>query len=148
MTKIDDGIESLARDVLNAVVKKDPDRMAGALRAFPDENAMTEGYRLALAVALFVVQDQYHSVPDSVAIRALAEKAAELEDWTDITADEFATLLEGAYSRTRLDQLLPLDRVVLISYVLAGDLLAGFCKPGEWWYDYLDRAEAVIEATS
>ena len=146
--KIDDRIESLVREALTAVVKRDPERLQAAIAAFPDEHALTAGYRLAAAIALYVLQDQYGRQPTPAEVRAVADKLVELEGWTDIQSDEVTRYLTALYGGTRVDEVLLLERAFLVSYVLAGDLLSTCRRKTEDWWDYLDRAEAAIEASS
>jgi hypothetical protein len=107
---------------------------------------MTSGYRLAAAVAVYVLEDQYGRQPFAEEIHAVAAKLVELEGWTDVTADEVVKFLTALYAGQRVDEVLPLQRAFLVSYVLAADLLSSCHREGEWWFDYLDRAEAAIEA--
>lgn len=143
--KIDAGIEPLVRTVLNAVVKQDTERLQTALEAFPDADAMTSGYRLAAGIAIYVLQDQYGRQPTPEEIRAVADKTAELENWTDITSDEIYSYVTAYYDRQSVDTVMPTERAVVVSYVLAGDLLAACHRQDEKWWDYLDRAEAILE---
>lgn len=143
--KIDNQVEPLFREALASLVKADAERFSRALAAFPNEQAMTTGYRLAAAVAVYVLQDQYGRQPTPEEARAVAEKTVELENWTDITADEVASFLNAFYAGATVDTVMPLDRAVLVSYVLAANLLMSCHRDGEWWFDYLDRAEAAIE---
>jgi hypothetical protein len=146
--KIDSRIESLVREALTAVVKRDPKRLQTAIAVFPDEHALTAGYRLAAAIALYILHDQYGRQPTPAEIRAVADKLVELEGWTDIRAEEVVRYLTTLYDGTRVDEVLPLERAFLVSYVLAGDLLSTCRHTTEDWWDYLDRAEAALEASS
>lgn len=145
--KIDDRVEPLFRETLAALVKADPERFRRALAAFPDEVAMTTAYRLAAAVAVYVLHDQYGRRPTPAEVRAVAEKAAELENWTDVTAGEVTAFLTAYYDGTVVDQVMPIERAALVSFVLATNLLMSCHRDGEWWFDYLDRAEAAIESS-
>jgi hypothetical protein len=146
--RIDDQVEPLVREALTAVVKSDPDRLRQAFAAFPDGSAMTSGARLATAVALFVLNDVYGRRPTPAEVRSVADKLVELEDWTDISSDEVTTFLTAAYGGTRADRILPADRIAPLAYVIAGNLLSSCCKEGEFWFNYLDRAESGLEASA
>jgi hypothetical protein len=147
VVKIDDRVEPLVREALTAVVKHDPERLQRALEAFPDDDTMTKGTQLAVAVSLYVLHEVYGRRPTEAELRAVAGKVADLENWAGVATDEVMAFLTAAFDRTRVDQILPLDRVALLAYVVAGNLLASLCKDGEWWFNYLDRVEAVIETT-
>jgi hypothetical protein len=145
--EIDDQVESLAREALTAVVKSDAERLQRAFAAFPDDESMTRGAQLVTAVSLYVLSEVYGRTPTEPELRAVADKVVEMESWTDVTSDEVVSFLTAAYNGTRADQVLPLPRVGPLAYVIAGNLLSSCCKEGEFWFNYLDRAEAVLEAT-
>jgi hypothetical protein len=144
---IDARVEPLVREALAAVAGKDPERFQQAILAFPDDDAMTKGVQLAVALALYILHDQYGRTPTEEEIHAVANGVAELESWTDVSSDEVVTALTAAINRVRADQVLPLERALILAYVITGNLLASCHREGEKWWDYLDRAEAVIEAT-
>jgi hypothetical protein len=144
---IDERVEPLVRSTIEAVVKRDMAALQGAFARFPDDESMTYGAQLASAVGLYVLHDVYGREPTAAEIRAVANKLAEMESWTDVTADEVVLFLSAALAGQRADRVLPLERVAILPYVIAGNLLASCCKEGEWWFDYLDRAESAIEAT-
>jgi hypothetical protein len=144
--RIDDRVEPLVREALDALVKKDAERFARALTAFGDAERATTGYRLAAAVAFYVLHEQYRGEPPPDEIHAVAEEVAELEDWTDLTADEVERFIATYYTGASVDTVMPVERAVLVAYVLAANLLASYHRDGEWWFNYLDRAEAALEA--
>lgn len=144
--KIDARVEAIVRKALTGVVQRDNDKFASAIASFPDENAVAEGIRLAVALALFVLLDQYGRTPTDVEIRAVSEKVVEMEDWTDVTTDEVVAVIAAAFNHVAADQVLPMQRVVIVSYIVAGNLVSSCHKKGEEWWDYLDRIEAAIEA--
>jgi antirestriction protein ArdC len=147
MMEIDNQTEPLVREALAAVVGKDPDRLQRAILAFPDSDTMAKGIRLATAVSLYILHDQYGHTPTEAEIRAAATGVADLESWTDVTADEVVAALTAAINRVRADQVLPVERVVILAFVIAANLVSSCHKDDEEWWDYLDRAEAVIQAT-
>lgn len=146
--RIDDQVEPLVREALTAVVKSDPERLRQAFTAFPDNDAMTSGARLATAVALYVLNDVYGQRPTPAELRSVADKLVEMEDWTDVTPDEVTTFLTASYDGARATEVLPADRIAPLAYVIAGNLLSSCCKDGEYWFNYLDRVEAGLEASS
>ncbi len=146
--KISSEVEPLVREALTAMVKSDPERLRRAFLDFPNDNAMTAGAEIATTVSLYVLTDVYGRKPSHEEIVAVAEKLVEMEDWTDVTADEVVTFLTAAFDGNPMDQILPLDRIGPLAYLTAGNLLSSCCKDGEFWYNYLDRAEAAIEAAT
>lgn len=145
--KISRQVEPLVREAFAAVITKERDRLQQALDAFPDDEAMTDGVRLASAIALFVVQDKYGRNPAEEQLREAADDVSTVDDWTDISSDEVVTFFTAAINRERADAVLPPERVVLLAYVAGGYLLSFHHEDGEEWWDYLDRAEAAVEAT-
>lgn len=144
--EIDKRAEPLAREAIAGAVKKDPERFGRAITSFPDDETMTNGYRLALAVALQILTTEYPGNPSESEIREIAERVAELESWTDFTADEIATFLTAVLNRVKLNTVLPMERVVPLAYVLAADFLAGYCPEGSHWWEHLDKVEAALES--
>lgn len=143
--KINSRLEPLVREALSAVVKGDRERLARALGAFPDEAAMTEGVTLAVAITVWVLHDVVGHRPTASEVREVASKLAASEDWIEVDADEVNTALMTALDGRRADEVLPMDKVVMLPFVIAGYLLsAGRAKDQQWW-EYLDRAEAAIE---
>lgn len=146
--KIDRQVEPLVREALTAVVKRDPERLARALATFPAGEATVSGARLAMAVALYVLRDQSGQTPTEKEIRVVAGDIAKAEDWTDVTPDEITTALNSALGGVRADSVLPMERILLLAYVIAGYLVSSYRRDDDEWWDYLDRAEAAIEAAS
>jgi hypothetical protein len=145
---IDDQVEPRVREALTAVAKKDPERLQQAIGAFSDDEAIIKGIRLAAAVALFALHDAHDGrKPTDAELAEIAEDMEEDEDWTDVTSDEIKKFLTAAYDKVQLDQVLPMERVIVLAFVIAANLVASYRGDDEQWWDYLDRAEAVIEAT-
>jgi hypothetical protein len=145
---IDDRVEPLVRETLGAVAKKDPERFQRAITAFSDEESIIMGIRLAAAVALFALHDAHDGrQPTRAELAEIAEDIEEDEDWTDVTADEVVRYFTAAYDKVELARVLPMERVIILSFVVAANLVASYRGDDEEWWEYLDRAEAVIEAT-
>jgi hypothetical protein len=145
--KIDARVETIVRKALTGVIQRDNDKFASAIASFPDDDAVAEGIRLAVALALFVLLDQYGRTPTDTEIRAVSEKVVEMEDWTDVTTDEVFDVIVAAFNHVAADQVLPMQRVIIVPYVTAGNLVSSCHKEGEEWWDYLDRVETAIEAS-
>lgn len=147
MTTIDSHVEPLVREALAAVIGQDAERLHRAITAFPDGESVIKGVRLATAVALFALHDRHGPErPTDEKLTEIATGAAEDEDWTDITPDEIVNYLAAAYDKVGVDRVLPMERVVILAFVIAANLVSSYHPAGEEWWDYLDRAESVIEA--
>jgi hypothetical protein len=144
--EIDGQIEPLVREALTAVVKEDSERLARALAAFPDDDAALNGARTAMALAAHVLHDQAGRPPTEEETRTVAQDIASAEAWTDVTAEEVVTFLLAALRGTRVDDDVPLERVLILAYVIAGYLISSYRQDDEDWWEYLDRAEAAIES--
>jgi hypothetical protein len=144
--EIDGQIEPLVREALTAVVKEDSERLAQALAAFSDDDAALNGAQTAMAVTVHVLHDQAGRPPTEEEIRTVAQDVASAEAWTDVTTEEVATFLLAALRGTRVENDLPLERVLILAYVTAGYLISAYRQDDENWWDYLDRAEAAIES--
>jgi hypothetical protein len=143
---IDNQIEKKVREAFAAAVTQDAGRMESAIRSFPDDEAVTAGVRLAAAVGLYVLGDQYGGSPSQEELRLLAAEIAVSENWASVAADEVTAYLTAALAETSFEGLLSADRFAVLTYVIAACLLSFFHRPDEKWWTYLDRAEAELEA--
>lgn len=120
--------------------------MNEALAALPDDEASTNAGQLALAVSVYALHEIYNGRPSDDDLAGLANRLAELESWSNVPADEVHTFLKATLDRARLDQVLPIEKVGALIYLVAGSLLSAGRREDEKWWDFLDRAEAAIEA--
>jgi hypothetical protein len=144
--KIDDRVEPLVRTALDAAVKRNFDKLTTALSAFPDDDTVKKAVELTLAVTGFIMYDVHRGKPSSEQIRAVATKLAEMETWAEPTADEVDTFLGKLVNSQPFAAEVPPENVIILSFVVAANLLSSFRKPEERWWDYLDRVEAAIDA--
>lgn len=144
--RIDDRVEPMVRGALAAAVKADAPRFAHALRAFPDDEAAAHGARIAMAVVLYVLEDEYGGRPEPSELRAVATQLAEMEDWADVHADEVVAAVNAAFDGRPGDEVLPPERLYALPFVIAAYTLTAGCPDDEQWWEYLDRAEAAIDA--
>lgn len=144
--RIDDQLEPLVREVLDAAVKRDGDRLDAALDAFTDQSQQRMGLELLVAIARYVLLDLYQGQrPGDEQVHELADQIAEMESWSTLPADEirsFLLLLLGDTSET-VDP----DAAVLLPFVVTATLLSSRRRPeGQHWFNYLDQVEAALEA--
>jgi hypothetical protein len=57
--------------------------------------------------------------PTDEQLAEIAADAVEDEDWTDVAADEIVRYLAAAYDKVSVDQVLPMERVVILAFVIA-----------------------------
>ncbi|MEV0329493.1 hypothetical protein AB0H63_24050 [Micromonospora echinospora] len=145
--KIDDRVEQLVRDILHWAVKRKPDEFGNALRAFPDEASRRSALELLVAIGGYTTVDIFGQRPSEDQVRKLAVDIAEDEGWASVTAADVAAYLDAVLGGNRRLDALPSERLVPLSFVVAANLLSSKPKaPGEWWFNYLDKVEAMIEA--
>jgi hypothetical protein len=139
-------VEPLVRATIDAAVKRDPDKLNAALRSFPSDEGVRKGVELALAVASFIMIDVHSGRPTDEQIRVVADDLAEMETWAEPTSDEIHTFLSHLLSGTPFEEQFSAENVIMLTFIVTAGLLASFHLPDEKWWDYLDRAEAAIEA--
>lgn len=143
---IDSQIEKMVREVLAAAVTQDAGRMESAIRSFPNDEALTAGVRLAAAVGLYILGDQFGPNPGPEAVGELAAEIAASEHWAGIDPEEVTAYIATALTETSYEEILPPDRFAVLTYVIAASLISYFRRPHEKWWTYLDRVEAELEA--
>ncbi|MFC5922640.1 hypothetical protein [Micromonospora vulcania] len=145
--KIDARVEQLVRDTLHWAVKRQPAEFDEALTAFSDLSARHTATELLVAISVFVSADICGGKPTPQQIRELANEVAETEKWSSVTSPEIEAFLSAILSGRPLAGVLPAGSVVVLSFVVAASLLSMRPKSeGEWWFNYLDKVEAAIEA--
>ncbi|WP_422735993.1 hypothetical protein ACN263_20530 [Micromonospora sp. WMMD729] len=145
--RIDDRTEQLVRDTLHWVVKRDADGFDAALKSFPDQATREAALTLVVAVCGFVLMDLHGARPTPQQVAVLAEEIGRMESWASVSADEVAAFMNAVVGGRSLTEDLAPEDVVVLGFVVAGSLLSARPLPeGEWWFNYLDRVEAAIEA--
>lgn len=147
--EIDDRVEPVVRAVLDAAVHHDSVRFEVALQGFADDASTRKGVELALAICAFVLFDLHDGKPSADQVRELAEEISQQEAWMEPTADEVDAFLTALVNGAPMKDVLPAESVIVLSYLVAANLLASSSNTdeGEWWFNYLDKVEAAIEAT-
>ncbi|MCG5471012.1 hypothetical protein LADH09A_004985 [Micromonospora sp. LAH09] len=145
--KIDERVEQLVRDGLHWAVKRQPGEFDEALKTFSDESTRQSAMELLVAISAFVSTDICGGKPSPEQIEELATEVAEAESWSSATSPEIEAFLGAALTGRPLSGVLPAGSAVILAFVVAASLLAARPKPeGEWWFNYLDKVEAAIEA--
>ncbi|MEO3821240.1 hypothetical protein [Plantactinospora sp. B24E8] len=144
--KISSRVEPLVRDALDAAVKRDFAKLDAALKAFPDDQTTQQGVELALAVTVYVLHDIHQGKPSEAETRSVAEEIARAEAWAQPTAEETSEFLLKLVSGQPFAPSVPSENVFILAFVSAANLLSSCRRDDEEWWNYLDRAEAAIEA--
>lgn len=145
---IDERVEPLVRAALDAAVHRDQARFETALGAFEDDSAARKGIELVLAVIATVLVDLYDGTPSASQLDELAADISRQEAWLEPTPSEVRSLLVSVAGGRPLAEVLPPEQTVILAYLTAANLLASGSEPdqGEWWFNYLDKVEAALEA--
>ncbi|WP_406078894.1 hypothetical protein [Micromonospora sp. NBC_00858] len=145
--KIDERVEQLVRDALHWAVKRQPVEFDEALKAFSDESTRQSAMELLVAISTFVSADICGGRPSPGQVQELATEVAEAETWSSATSPEIETFLSTILAGRPLSGVLPASSAVVLAFVVAASLLSARPKSeGEWWFNYLDKVEAAIEA--
>ena len=146
MVRIDARAEAMARAAIHAAVKQDFAKLDEKLRGFSDDKLTRNAVELTLGVILFVLRDVYRGKPDDDQVRALAAVIAQSEEWVKATVEEISEFLLRLVNGQPFAGKVPTENVFILAFVVAGYLLSSKRRDDEKWWDYLDRAEAALEA--
>ncbi|MFC8299720.1 hypothetical protein [Micromonospora orduensis] len=147
--KIDERVEHLVRDTLHWAVKRQPVEFDEALKAFSDITTQRSAMELLVAISAFVAVDICGGKPSPGQIQELATEVAEAENWSSATHQEVEAFLHTILTGRSLSGVLPAGSAVILAFVVAASLLSSRPKSeGEWWFNYLDKVEAAIEAAA
>ncbi|MEU3456101.1 hypothetical protein ABZ671_21265 [Micromonospora sp. NPDC006766] len=145
--KIDDQVEQPVRDALHWIVKEQEDEFNAALQAFPDDASRQAALELLVTIARYVIIEAYSGPPSVDEVRELAGVIVEAESWLPLSHSEVERYLQAVLAGTPLIEHLEPETAVVLAFAVAGCLLASRPQPsGEWWFNYLDKVEAAIEA--
>ena len=135
--------------MLGAVVKEDSDKLDATVAAFPDQESLQQGLQLTNAINAFIVFQEYDGRPTAEETRLLAESVAGLSSWADLRAADVRTYFDTVLNGQPLARVMDAQGAVMLPFLVAGNMLASSenIGEGEWWFNYLDRVEAAIEAT-
>ncbi|MFK3982186.1 hypothetical protein ACI2K4_17635 [Micromonospora sp. NPDC050397] len=148
--KIDDRVEALVREALDAAVKQDQRRFEAGLVRVAEAGLSGKALELLVAITAFIVLDIHSGKPSGGQLTDLANSVSDQEAWVDLAQSEVHAYL-GAVVRTEpMAKVLSPQALVVVPYLTAANLLTTVSKPdqGEWWFNYLDKVEAVIERST
>ncbi|TDB83702.1 hypothetical protein E1091_18055 [Micromonospora fluostatini] len=146
--KIDDRTEALVRTVLDAVVHRNPAGFEKSVSDLEGKVGLRAGIELAAAICAFVLFDVYEGLPSEEQIVDLAVDMERQEQWMAPDRGEIGSYVRALVHRQPLEGALTEEGVVVIPWLVAANLLTTASQPeqGEWWFNYLDKVEAAIEA--
>src|SRR5262249_40091169 len=120
---IDDRIEALVREVLDAAVKRDLDRFSAALSAIPDGEDAAASVQLTLAICLYVLLETFDGVPAQEQIDEAGEYISDAEDWAQLNKSDVARLLRNITSEGhQFDEGLPVEEAMTLPFIIAANL--------------------------
>lgn len=146
--KIDDQVEALVRAVLDAAVHRDTERFEAAMNALSgSRETLTKAAELTLAVNAAVLFEVHDGAPSPQQVDELSRDISRQEQWADISMEDVHAILV-ALTTGNPPRIADSANGGIAVFVVAANLLATASQPdeGEWWFNYLDKVEAAIEA--
>ncbi|MEU4401476.1 hypothetical protein [Micromonospora orduensis] len=146
--RIDDQVETLVRAVLDAAVHRDSGRFEGAMDALVgSQETLTKAVELTLAVNAAVLFEVHDGRPSPEQVNELSRNISQQEQWAGVSAADVHALLVAVTTGNPPVVASSVDGATAV-FVVAANLLATASQPdeGEWWFNYLDKVEAAIEA--
>jgi hypothetical protein len=146
----DDQTEGSLRSILDAVVKSDTEAFDTAVRSLKQEDRAADVLELAVAVLSYAIFDTYEGKPTAADVELIAQTVTEMEGWVNLDPVEVREYLTGVLAGKPLSEILDPQSAFFLTFIIAGSVLAASPKisEGEWWFNYLDRVEAAIEAAA
>jgi hypothetical protein len=143
MTIPDHVAEPILRSVLHAVIRRDIDAVGREFEAAPNDETRVRVAEIALLVAYVGLGERYANKPDAAQLRALAEEIAGAEAWSTVDAEAEYAFLRRLLAGQLADDPDEIAMDLHAAFVTAGYLMVSHCRPGEKWWEHLDRIEAV-----
>jgi hypothetical protein len=144
--KVDPQVEPLVRDAIHAAVTRNFQALEGQLQKIPAGEPTRKAVELALALVYAVMTDIHEGMPSEPEVRGVAAEIARAEAWAQPTTEEVTDFMLRLMSGQRSAVAVPAENVVILAFVCAANLLSSCRRDDEEWWDYLDRAEAALEA--
>lgn len=144
--KIDDRIESLVRDTLHTAVIRDSQRLEEQLLALADDETTRKVVELTLALLYFLMVDIHGHKPSNAEVEATAVGVVQAEAWAQLNPEETVRFHQRLMNGQPIADSLSAESLIITSVVSVANLLSSCRRDNEEWWNYLDRAEAVLEA--
>ncbi|MGW4498410.1 hypothetical protein ACWENR_07295 [Micromonospora sp. NPDC004336] len=144
--KIDSSVEAAMRVTIHAAVKRDFGMLDQQLQALRSDELARSTVQLTLAVVGYLMTDVHGGRPTPEQVTAIATEIAKAESWARPTRDEIEVFLSKLMSGEPFGEAVPIENIIVLTFVVAANLLSSCRRDDEKWWDYLDRAEAAIEA--
>lgn len=145
--KIDSRVEPIVRNTIHAAVISDFAKLDQALQSFPDDEATQKAVELGIALIYFLMVDSHRGRPSEGQIRGVSAEIARAEARASPSEEEVTIFLLLLMKGEPLAGSAPIENVFILTFIVAANLLSSCRRPDEEWWDYLDRAEAALEAT-
>ncbi|GAB3152846.1 hypothetical protein GCM10027290_44430 [Micromonospora sonneratiae] len=143
--KIDSRVESIVRNTIYPAVISDFARLDKALQAFPDDETTRKAIELGLSIVYTLMFDIYEGKPSEGEIRGVAAEIVRAEAWARPTDEEVSAFLLRLMNGEPFVGVLPIESIIILTFVVAAHLLSSCRRDDEDWWDYLDRVEAFLE---
>ncbi|MFI6822566.1 hypothetical protein ACIBJE_16670 [Micromonospora sp. NPDC050187] len=145
--KVDSNAEAVMRTAIHAAVKRDFTELDKRLSGFEGDAAVQATLELTLTVIGFLMIDIHGARPTEAQVSAVARQVADAESWASPTSEEVEAFLGRLMQGEPLAPAVPVENILVLSFVVAANLLSSCRRDDEKWWDYLDRVEDAIEAT-
>lgn len=142
---IDLATEENLRKVLFAALKGNHSSFEQGLEALANKDSLLAACARATDLSALMILEQYKGRPSAAAVSEIAEHAAEHNQWSSISPDEFRQYIGAIFTATPLEQVLELGTALRIPFVLCAHLLLSWHAPEEQAHEYLDRLWDILE---
>ena len=142
---IDLATEENLRKALFAALKGNHDSFEQALQTFADKDSLLVACARATDLSALMILEQCKGRPSANEESEIAEHAAEYNQWSSISSDEFRQYIGAILAATPMEQALGLGTALRIPFVLCAHLLLIWHAPKEQAYEYLDRLWDILE---
>lgn len=145
--KIDSRVEPLVRNTIYTAVIGSFSELEKALQSFSDDETAQKAIELGVSLIYVLMIDIYEGMPSDEEIQALAAEVARAEDWAQPTEEGVTVFLRRLMKGEPFAGVVPVEDIVILTFVVAAHLLSSCRRDDEEWWDYLDRVEAALEAS-
>jgi hypothetical protein len=143
---IDLATEENLRKVLFGALKSNHNSFEQTLEAFADKDSLLDACARATDLSALMILEQCKGRPSTDVMSEIAEHAAEHNQWSSISSDQFHQYISAIFAAATLEQVLELGTALRIPFVLCAHLLLIWHAPAEQAQDYLDRLWDTLEA--
>jgi hypothetical protein len=138
------------RAALGHVISEQTDEFDAALESFDRDADRQHAIDLLTLIILWVLAETHDGLPSHHQIAELVQDISQDLASMGATADDVEVYLTTLVNQRVLTDALDTQNVMILSFLIAAYVVAAgsHSEQGEWWFDYLDKAEYGIEETT